>query len=421
MITQNKNKMKKILFALLILQMALGAYAWGQSLEKVITFKFVPGDDMFYIPWESNDAQLNALYALVDEYRTEITAGRMPVYVDGYASSMRDNARNRELAFIRSNRVKSELITQKGLAEENFVTKNYTTAFTDADGTIHKDMVVVTLRIPAKAEEPKPAPKPEPKPQIQESSPEPEPEPVVIPEPEPIVVEDPVVRYSRWSIGANVGMPFFWGDMTSLSADKTYFGISAGVQATYQISPAFGVTLSFDWTQNKAGSRGYAKDYLLDASGMTWYTPQSFTTKAYGDLYSKINMYSAGLHVDINVTHFFGPKVANGRLKLVVSPAAYAQHFSSKIYTKSDDAVFVGERLSKDISLGLGGDVALRYAVSPLFDVQIKGTGIWITDNLFDNIRTVGHVKQNAMWGVSAGVVWKIGGNRNTNLMYKNK
>lgn len=126
----------------------------GAAAERVVTFKFVPGDDMFYIPWEGNNVQLDALYVLVDQYKVEITSGRVPVYVDGYSSSMKSAARNRELAFIRANRVKSELITHKGLIEDNFITKNYATAYIASDGIVNKDMVVVTLRIPAK-EEPK--------------------------------------------------------------------------------------------------------------------------------------------------------------------------------------------------------------------------------------------------------------------------
>lgn len=50
----------------------------------VVAFRFLPGRDMFDIPWAGNGVQLEKLYAFVDEYRSEITAGRMPVYVDGY-------------------------------------------------------------------------------------------------------------------------------------------------------------------------------------------------------------------------------------------------------------------------------------------------------------------------------------------------
>lgn len=400
---------------------------------SLVAFRFVPGEDMFYIPWGGNDAELDRLYALVDEYRAEITAGRMPIYVDGHcagkvAEPVDYAGDNLKIAAIRANRVKSELITRKGLVEDNFITKNHATAYTAPDGRSYRDMVVVTLRIPA-------GKVPEPGSHADDGQPE-----VVVREiPDiPVVEEEPAVekrpesvaellpertapKYSRWSVGANIGIPFFRGDMNSLSADKTYIGVSAGLQATYQISPLLGGSLSFDWAQNKVGACDYAKGYLLDGSGMTWYTPQSIATQAYGDLYSKINMLSVGLHLDVNVLWLFGPRVANRRFKVIVSPAVYVQHFRSKVYTKSDDKVYVGDRLSKDLSFGLGGDLALRYAVSPAIDLQLKGTGVWITDNLFDNIRTVGHAKQNAMWGTSAGIVWKIGGQRNTNLLYEKK
>lgn len=129
--------------------LSVGAFAQNATGDKVVTFKFLTGQDMFFIPYGGNDAELNRLYSLVDEYRAEITAGRVPVYVDGYCASLPTEAENRHTAFVRANRVKSELITHKGLTEENFITKNYATAYQG-----NSDMVVVTLRIPAKAQEP---------------------------------------------------------------------------------------------------------------------------------------------------------------------------------------------------------------------------------------------------------------------------
>lgn len=216
-------------------------------------------------------------------------------------------------------------------------------------------------------------------------------------------------QLSRWSLGVNAGLPFFWGDMTSMTDGKTYIGYLIGIQSTYQATPWLGVTLSLDYARNKAGARDYAAGYLLGADGMTYYTPVTgIDTQPYSNLYSTIEMYSAGLHADVNVNHFFGKRIANSRLKLILSPAVYGLHFGSKVYTKNDDQAFVSRSLSKDISLGLGGDVALRYNLTPSVDLQLKGTGIWITDNNFDNVSTVGYVKQNAMWGLSAGIIWKI-------------
>ncbi|MCA6029924.1 DUF3575 domain-containing protein [Bacteroides thetaiotaomicron] len=117
------------------------------STGKTATFVFRPGEDMFLL--KGNEAELERLYALVDEYRTDITAGRLPVYVDGYCASMPTAKENLGIAFTRANRVKSELIQHKGMAEADFITANYARTYHN-----NKDVVVVTLRIPAK-EEPK--------------------------------------------------------------------------------------------------------------------------------------------------------------------------------------------------------------------------------------------------------------------------
>lgn len=136
----------------LVLMLCVCGTSYGQAgqpsaKEKMVTFQFVPGNDMFYIPWSGNDAELERLYALVDEYRTEIAAGRMPVYVDGYCASLPTPKENLKTAFVRASRVKSELITQKALKEADFITANYARAYHN-----NKDMVVVTLRIPATKE-----------------------------------------------------------------------------------------------------------------------------------------------------------------------------------------------------------------------------------------------------------------------------
>lgn len=124
-----------------------GAYAQEtldkqETPDKVVIFRFLPGEEMFSL--KGNEAELERLYALVDEYRTDITAGRMPVYVDGYCASMPTAKENFDIAYTRANRVKSELITQKGLKEADFITANYARAYHN-----NKDVVVVTLRIPA--------------------------------------------------------------------------------------------------------------------------------------------------------------------------------------------------------------------------------------------------------------------------------
>lgn len=104
-------------------------------------FRFVPEDDMFYVPWSGNDAELERLLKCIEHHRTEIIDGRLPLYVDGFCNSQGSESANLAMAKIRANRVKSELIIRAGVKEENFITRNHAT---------DSDRVVVRLTVPAK-------------------------------------------------------------------------------------------------------------------------------------------------------------------------------------------------------------------------------------------------------------------------------
>lgn len=135
-----------LLTALLLLTtVSLSArQAAPQQGGDTVTFTFAPGKDLFTL--RGNEAELERLASLIDDYRTEITHDRMPLRVDGYCTSLPTRAENLRTAYLRASRVKSELITQKGLREEDFITANYATAYAGGQ----RDVVVVTLRLPAK-------------------------------------------------------------------------------------------------------------------------------------------------------------------------------------------------------------------------------------------------------------------------------
>ena len=102
--------MKKIL-ALLILLMATATAGFARTDAptpdaETVTFRFRAGADMFLL--KGNEAELTRLYALVDTYREQIADGRMPVYVDGYCTSLPTAKENRRTAYLRASRVKSE-------------------------------------------------------------------------------------------------------------------------------------------------------------------------------------------------------------------------------------------------------------------------------------------------------------------------
>lgn len=112
-----------------------------QKADTTYTFRFVPREDMFYVPWNGNDTELARLLECIEKNKTTILDGKLPLYVDGYCNSLSSEAENLATAKIRANRVKSELITRAEIKEENFITRNHAT---------EGDFVTVRLTVPAK-------------------------------------------------------------------------------------------------------------------------------------------------------------------------------------------------------------------------------------------------------------------------------
>ena len=138
------NTIKKTVATLLLLFVMLPLSAQEEP-DTVYTFRFVPEDDMFYVPWGGNDKELARLESCVAQLKELILSGKISLLVDGYSSAGKSAAENLAMAKIRSNRVKSELIIRQQLVEECFVTKNHSGS---------GDYVTVRIAVPVdKAEE----------------------------------------------------------------------------------------------------------------------------------------------------------------------------------------------------------------------------------------------------------------------------
>ena len=112
-----------------------------QKADTTYTFRFVPQKDTFYVPWNGNDTELARLLECIENNKTTILDGKLPLLVDGYCNSLGSEAENLATAKIRANRVKSELIIRAKIKEENFITHNHATG---------GDFVIVRLTVPAK-------------------------------------------------------------------------------------------------------------------------------------------------------------------------------------------------------------------------------------------------------------------------------
>lgn len=120
------RKMKRIGLALLLALSAFPLAAQGQlPSEQAATayvFRFVPDKDLFFVPFGSNEAELNRLCKVLQSHIDLLRAGRMYICVSSYAATGNAQTSAQRMAYLRNSRVKSELILRAGVTEQMFVT-----------------------------------------------------------------------------------------------------------------------------------------------------------------------------------------------------------------------------------------------------------------------------------------------------------
>lgn len=120
----NKTNLIRLLAMVSFLAVLAFPLSAEEKEDSVYTFRFLSGKDMFYSPGMNNGNELTRLFECVDRYKEMIRDSKLSLHVDGYYKSTGNKTDNRRIVRTRSNRVKSELITRKGLKEQNFVTRN---------------------------------------------------------------------------------------------------------------------------------------------------------------------------------------------------------------------------------------------------------------------------------------------------------
>ncbi|MDO4771396.1 OmpA family protein [Porphyromonas sp.] len=216
--------------------------------------------------------------------------------------------------------------------------------------------------------------------------------------------------YSNWTIGVYGGLPFFQGaDMATLGHDKTRFGYMAGLQLGYQFNPFFGISLTGQYGKGDAGYKKGEDVFRVKPNGMVTLDPAG--SMQFSELYASIPHMSAGLHFDFNIAPLFSSS-ANRKFAVVLSPAAYLQKFMPELKKISDDKVYSDPKIGQDLTLGLGGDLDIRFRASKHLDLLLKGGAAWIANNAsHDGINHEEYTKlRHAVVGqIGLGLIYKIG------------
>ena len=391
--------------------------------DTVYTFRFVAGDDMFYIPWNGNGEELERLEAVVARLRARILVGEVRLRVDGYCASGKDEAACLALAKVRSNRVKSELMTRQGVTEACFVTRNH------AGGG---DRVTVRVAVPpvrtgteAKVQE-EAAREREAAGRAERERRERErlaaererqaaeraraDSAAAVPSGEEGMAGkaegEQAPGRGAWYAGVQAGMPFGVSAMSSFGDERTTPGWSAGVFGGYRFGPVMSVELQAAWGQLFLNRRGCCPDYWTGADGRRYEGAVAGMEGWYASaLQSRAFVQRYGVQVNVNLLGWFAG-TRDGRWAFGLSPHAVAAGTRADFRLAGDKRIVVEG--DTRWHFGAGGHLQAGYAPGGGFRVGLYTGLTWYAGDPMDG--TAGHLHEsNYVWETGLRFGWNFG------------
>lgn len=129
---------------LTILSVLLALPLWAQYIQDTTyIFRFKPGSDAFYVPYQGNETELKQLIEVLESHLSELQQGTMYIDVSSYATTGNEKQNAVRTAYLRNSRVKSELITRYNITESMFLTDKHISTPYSKDKL--RDVVVVTF------------------------------------------------------------------------------------------------------------------------------------------------------------------------------------------------------------------------------------------------------------------------------------
>ena len=406
-----------------------------EKTDTVYTLHFVPQKDMFYVPWSGNDAELERLLQCVEQYRKDILSGETPLYVDGYSTAGQDEAENLAMSKVRSNRVKSELITRQRLTEECFITKNHSGS---------GDYVTVRIVIPAekdeearlaagRAEQERAAAEQAKRQQLEQQKQEQEriareKEQARLAEEQarlaaeqaradslaaaqritdaPVAEPAAVKPAASWYAGIQAGMPFGTSAMGSFGADHTTPGWSAGIYGGYRFNQVLSLELQAAWGQLTMNRRDCCPDYWMGADGNRYEAAVAGMDGWYMSAlqsHTFIQRYAAQLNV--NLLGFFHA-TRDSRWSLDLSPhiAAIGSESDFRLTDGKADVLQGDARWH----FGAGGNVQASYTFPVGLQLGIYTGMTYLTGKPMDGTPKHLH-KANYIWETGLRLGWSFG------------
>lgn len=211
-----------------------------------------------------------------------------------------------------------------------------------------------------------------------------------------------------WYVGAEGGVPFWFGSFSSFGHYKTRAGYNTGLYGGYRFNPILSAELSAKWGHTTLSAHNCCVDagYWLGADGKRYYTPvYGLTGWDYADLKSRVNLQQYGVRLNVNLLGFF-KSTKSSRWTLDVSPAVYAVGTNAELKTISDDNKVM--EYDQKWHFAYGGRVQAGYMMTRNLSVGVYSEFTALTGSRLDGIIENCH-DDNVIWESGIRIGWTFG------------
>lgn len=237
-----------------------------------------------------------------------------------------------------------------------------------------------------------------------------------------------------WYVGAGYSVPFMFGDLSSLTADRHFWGNKGSLKGGYRFSSIFGIEAGISFGRMRGFSPRSAADFRLGTEDAMTYYPYTILggsdnyqtapgiagiwenrgnnvyikSVPYSSIYAESRYWEGSLQAVLNLNRLF-MRVPEGReqpVTLLMKPGIYLQKFSAA----ARDLGFK-ERIApkqSPLSVGLGGDVALHIALNRSLALELSSGLVWVSKRNFDGVRTVRRAHDDFIWQSGLTLIWKF-------------
>lgn len=209
--------------------------------------------------------------------------------------------------------------------------------------------------------------------------------------------------YSKWYIGADAGISFGRGTFCSFGIDKIRVGYGFGLLSGYRINSFLSTEADLHYSHLGLGAYDCCKD-LYFADGNRYYAPLTGAKSyRYGDLFSSVNLYELGLHLNIDFVKMFCPE---SRWSFLVSPVVYGVVSKAAVKTiKGENEVLKGDG---QMHFGVGSDLGVGYQISSQVNLRLYTGMIYLTGKSIDAMPQMEH-NTNYTWNTGVKVAVALG------------